>query len=209
MKQKNEPLDLYMDDSLPFGKYKGKTLSEVMYEDQSYADWLDNNIDNYHFNWNTNKKWCEIMDKGDVAPVDGLYIIACRGDMHEVYEVYRLTKGDRFWSYYEGDNVHYNGWAAVDCVAYCCVDQFGEHFPQGDDQQETIKWKAGCLVFCDFIDEIGQLKQTLLFDDPFNGLISLEGVTIRSYRYIPYYTPKMLIDHFDLWELRHSEQTRK
>jgi hypothetical protein len=36
-----------LDDALPFGKYKGKTLREVLETDKSYIDWVITNVKEY------------------------------------------------------------------------------------------------------------------------------------------------------------------
>lgn len=38
---------IQLDDEMPFGKYKGKTLREVIESDKSYIEWVINNVKDY------------------------------------------------------------------------------------------------------------------------------------------------------------------
>lgn len=50
-KQTNDPHPtlkiIELDDTMPFGKYKGKTLQEVIDTDKSYIEWVVNNVKDY------------------------------------------------------------------------------------------------------------------------------------------------------------------
>lgn len=109
-------------DIIPFGKYKGKVLLEVYAQDPDYVEWLIHNVTNYSIDLYSG--WKEILDVNDIVPEDGIYVIACRGDMHLIFEIYNLKKGDRFWDLYEGENSHCNGWAIVDCLAYHYIPEY-------------------------------------------------------------------------------------
>ena len=62
--------------------------------------------------------WNDFFDSNTVAPETGLFLMACRGDNHLVFELMKYKKGDRFWELYEGANEHYSGWVEVDPLAY-------------------------------------------------------------------------------------------
>ncbi len=38
---------IQLDDTMPFGKHKGKTLREIIESDKSYVDWVVNNVKDY------------------------------------------------------------------------------------------------------------------------------------------------------------------
>ena len=80
------------------------------------------------------KRWCEILSDTAVAPYDGLYVFACRGDMHLVFEMYMLHEGERLWKYFENEHIHYDGWVDVDPLAFHCIPIFSE--------ENTKFWKA-------------------------------------------------------------------
>lgn len=111
---------------IPFGKYKGQSLVDVYYGDPFYFQWMLDNVSNYQFDVGPYLGWKDILDKNDIVPKDGIYIIACRGDMHLIFEIYDLKKGDRFCNLYEGDNIHYNGWVVVDCLAYHYIPEYNK-----------------------------------------------------------------------------------
>lgn len=50
-KQTNDPHPtlkiIELNDTMPFGKYKGKTLQEVIDTDKSYIEWVVNNVKDY------------------------------------------------------------------------------------------------------------------------------------------------------------------
>ena len=39
--QRNKKLPLYLKDAIPFGKYKGKKLSEILRDDPNYINWIN------------------------------------------------------------------------------------------------------------------------------------------------------------------------
>jgi uncharacterized protein (DUF3820 family) len=38
-------LNNFLKSTLPFGKYKGETVEEILYRDRGYIEWLANNTD--------------------------------------------------------------------------------------------------------------------------------------------------------------------
>lgn len=60
----------------------------------------------------------------DVVPTSGIYVFACRGDNHILFEIHRLEKGERLWIPFEGDFEHYNGWTVVIPVAYYYLPEY-------------------------------------------------------------------------------------
>lgn len=192
---------LYMDDKLPFGKYKGLSLSEVKERDRSYVDWLEKNVTNYQFEWNVNKSWCFILDVYDTAPDDGVYVMACRGDNHIIYEFYCLSKGDRFWDKYEGENAHSNGWLDVDCLAYWRIEEYSELSPEWSKPTEIIAKKDGFLAICAVVDKL----DNLLYYESISEITGFEGVTIKGYRYIPRFTEQMHGLFWDMWRSKHPK----
>lgn len=207
----NEPTKkrkiLYMDDKLPFGKYAGKTLSEVYYEDPSYANWMDNNVTYYQFEWNINTKWSEILDKNDTAPNDGLYLMVCQYDMPIYYEVNEFTQGDRFWKKYDEENKNNGSWYDANCLAYRFIEEFSEHSAEWTKATDSIEKKTGCLMLFAVADEDDNFQYHILTYEPLWEITGLKNVTIKGYQYIPYYTGEMVINHWDLWRLKHPKQT--
>ena len=187
---------LYMDDKLPFGKYKGQTLADVLYDDSSYARWLDEHVDYYQFEWDINTKWCEIIDKNDTAPKDGLYLIACICDLPIYIEMVKLSQGDRFWDKYDEENKKEH-WYDIDCLAYRYIEEFSEQSPEWIKTIELIENKFGCWVFCISPDKIGSLQYVLVQDVP---LLEIEKYkdSIKGYHYTPPYTPSMMINHREM-----------
>ena len=62
--------------------------------------------------------WHRITSEDEVAPETGLYTIACEGDNHILYECHKYTKGERIWTYFEGEFKHSNGCFTVIPLAY-------------------------------------------------------------------------------------------
>lgn len=201
-KQLNK-ITLYNDDRLPFGKYKGMTLLEVMEQDPSYVDWLNKNVTNYQFNWEINRDWCYILDDNEFAPDDGLYVMACRGDNHIVYEVYWFSKGDRFYDKYEGKNAHSDGWMDVDCLAYWRIEEYSEQSPAWTSTTNShIERIVSCLTVCAAEDKTGKIEYLLTIWN-IDGLE--EGFVIKGYRRLPRFTEGMHCFYWTLWKLKHSK----
>ena len=173
-----------------------------MERDRSYANWLEKNVANYQFEWNINRKWCYILDENDTAPDEGLYVMACRGDNHIIYEIYRFSKGDRFWDKYEGENAHSNGWMDVDCLAYWCIAEYSELSPFWTIKtHDSIERKDGYLAICAVVDEDDKLRYILSICE----ITDIENVTIKGYQYIPRFTEQMHGIFWDMWRARHNE----
>ena len=109
-------------DIIPFGKYKGKALLDVYSQDPSYVHWMADNVSNYKIELNYH--WIEILKEDEVAPRNGIYIIACRYDNHLGYEIYKLKKGDCFWGLYKNENAHSDGYYPIDCLAYYKIQEY-------------------------------------------------------------------------------------
>ena len=67
--------------------------------------------------------WKKIT-KDDIVPKNGLYIFACTGDNHILFEIHRLEKGERLWKHFEGEFEHSNGWAVVIPEAYHSLPEY-------------------------------------------------------------------------------------
>lgn len=109
-------------DIIPFGKYKGKALLDVYSQDPSYVHWMADNVSNYKIELNYH--WIEILKEDEVAPRNGIYIIACRYDNHLGYEIYKLKKGDCFGGLYKNENAHSDGYYPIDCLAYYKIQEY-------------------------------------------------------------------------------------
>lgn len=70
-------------------------------------------------------KYTFINGYDDIAPKSGIYVFACQGDNHIVYEMYMLKKGERLYKYFEEDYAHSDGWLGVRPVAY----HYAEYYP--------------------------------------------------------------------------------
>lgn len=68
--------------------------------------------------------WNDISDREMEAPASGLFLIACRADMHLEFELMKYNKGDKFWDLYLGSNRHYNGWVCSEPEAFHFVPAF-------------------------------------------------------------------------------------
>lgn len=68
--------------------------------------------------------WRNIYDQDMSAPNDGLYVIVCRGDNHLVFEMYQLKRGEKFWDYFLGENLHCDGWFVVEPLSFHFVDLY-------------------------------------------------------------------------------------
>lgn len=72
-------------------------------------------------------KWMNVFPQNSSIPQDGLYIIACRGDMHIVYEVRQYEKsGDNILGHYSTDesNEYFSG---HDILAYHYIPFYNGH----------------------------------------------------------------------------------
>lgn len=68
---------------------------------------------------------------------DGIYLVACRGDNHILYEIHEYHQGQRFWEFFEGENVHSDGWFTVEPMGYYRLpklkDRRVDKIPQNPD----------------------------------------------------------------------------
>ena len=160
--EKVQPI-LCMDDALPFGKYKGRILSEVLTEDEGYGGFLYSKVTSYQI-MNVNSDWIDVQSREDKVPTDGVYVLACRGDMHLYYSIFLLKAGDTFW---DCDGL----WE--DCLAFhrvpdCSGDDLQlwcpkEKFPQ--EKQNDYKMGVGVDLKPD-----GTIENMMLYDfAPFRG----------------------------------------
>lgn len=75
------------------------------------------NINGKSFNWVK-------VTQNDVAHNNGIYVFACAGDNHILFEIYCLEKGERLWKHFEGGFEHCNGWAVVIPEAYHYLPEY-------------------------------------------------------------------------------------
>ena len=101
-------------------KQKNDDLLAFCIESQKDLTFNANRI--HHMKW----IWKYIFNQDDVAPQKGIYVFACRGDNHLVFEVYQLNKGDKFYKYFEGEFAHSDGWLGVDPLAFHYVYPYTE-----------------------------------------------------------------------------------
>lgn len=64
------------------------------------------------------RQWTHIFSENLKCEADGIYVIACRGDQHLIFELFKLEKNSRFWDQYTGNNAHCQGWYPIDPLAY-------------------------------------------------------------------------------------------
>lgn len=76
----------------------------------------------------------------DKAPKNGVYVFACAGDNHILFEIHRLDRGERLWKCFEGDFEHYNGWAMVIPEAYYYLPEY---------EPNCSEWKSYSLSAMD------------------------------------------------------------
>ena len=106
---------------------------------------------------NDKRQWFKFEDNG-IALKSGIYVFACTGDNHILFEIHRLEEGERFWKYFEGNFEHYNGWAVVLPKAYYYLTEY---------EPMSTKWTA-CddfyfnnghtkVIACSIKDKIGYL----------------------------------------------------
>ena len=60
----------------------------------------------------------------DIVPKSGIYVFACAGDNHILFEIYKLERGERLQKHFEGDFEHCNGWIAVIPEAYHYLPEY-------------------------------------------------------------------------------------
>lgn len=60
----------------------------------------------------------------DVVSISGIYVFACAGDNHILFEIHRLEKGEKLWKYFEGEFEHCNDWVEVSPVAYYYLPEY-------------------------------------------------------------------------------------
>ena len=72
---------------------------------------------------NIKSSWIK-FESNDIALKNGLYVFACTGDNHILFEIHRLEKGERLWKFFEGEFEHYNGWAMVIPEAYYYLPEY-------------------------------------------------------------------------------------
>lgn len=111
-------------DVLSFGKYRGQQVCDVIDLDINYITWCLDNIPTFKLSkdaeeaYNKFSSWTIISSSDFVMPVDGVYLVACRGDNHIEYEIHKYQRGQRFWEFFEGENAHLNGWFCVEPMGY-------------------------------------------------------------------------------------------
>lgn len=71
--------------------------------------------------------WTHIFSINAKAPQSGIYVIACRGDNHLIFEFYHIKKDECFWSFFTGENEHCNSWSVVDPLAFHFVPYFNRN----------------------------------------------------------------------------------
>ncbi len=204
---------------IPFGKYRGYKLSEIVNADPQYFDWLENNVNNYHFCSDIKTQWTEILDYNDTAPFNGLYIIACRGDNHIVYELYKLVKGDRFVDKYIGNNSHSNGWFCVECLAYIYCDDFSVNPHIWENRLRPVETYNHIMIYVLNVisDEQALLIEnensyTALYDESQKLLYCLTDTLflkmhdVKGFRAVPQYTEVMHSHHCELWYSIHNNK---
>ena len=96
-------------------------------------------------------KWNYIMSEDLKTPLEGFYIIACAGDMHLVYEFYKLEKGIRIWDLYSGENEHWSGWVPVRPLAFHYVPYYHEGSMEWGNFDNNIPPKHADSIISAFI----------------------------------------------------------
>lgn len=86
--------------------------------------------------------WKNIYSQEDVTPRKGIYIFACRGDNHLVFECYQMEKGELLWKYFIGEYAHCDGWLDVEPLSYHVIDNYSE---------SSLEWKT--YINEEFINE--------------------------------------------------------
>lgn len=206
---------------IPFGKYKGYTLQEIFNADPQYIYWLENNVDNYLYDADIIPQWTEILDYNDTAPFNGLYIIACRGDNHIVYELYKLVKGDRFADKYIGNNSHSDGWLCVECLAYIYCDDFSVNPHIWENRLRPVETYNYNHIMIYVLNDISD-EQALLIETEssytalYNGsqkllycladTLFLKTHDVKGFLAVPEYTEVMHSHHCELWHSIHNNK---
>lgn len=86
------------------------------------------------------KYWVDILNDNDIAPADGLYVFACRGDNHIYTEIFMMKQGERLCKYFSNEYAHCNGWLEVIPLAYHIVDTCEiEHNQKWDRSTENLE----------------------------------------------------------------------
>ena len=90
---------------------------------------------------NDKKHWFK-FENDDIALKSGIYVFACAGDNHILFEIHRLEKGERLWKFFEGDFEHYNGWAMIIPEAYYYLPEY---------EPNCSEWKSYSLSKVDSV----------------------------------------------------------
>lgn len=105
-----------LEEILPFGKYRGLPIREVIDLDFDYITWCLDNIPTFKLSKDAERAydrflpWIIVSSSDYVMPEDGVYLIACRGDNHIDYAIHEYHRGQRLWEFFEGENTISFGW---------------------------------------------------------------------------------------------------
>lgn len=179
---------------------------------------------------NVELHWNDFFGSNTVAPETGLFLMACRGDNHLVFELMKYKKGDRFWELYEGANEHYNGWFEVDPLAYHYIPIYSPENNSNWANYETSEkiLGKGIYIFAytlrgtvsqdeDFSWDIPQISAQEIDGIYYSLLWSFseinikeleihENVNILAYHYCMLYTEDNHVTHWQIYKEIHKEE---
>ena len=104
-------------------KYGDRCIDAYCHESGSYLTFRNDRIIGIR------QIWVNIYGKDGVAHQDGVYIFACRGDNHLVFEIYELKEGDRLWNFFSDGYVHRDGFFEVEPISFHYVEAFRPDSP--------------------------------------------------------------------------------
>lgn len=136
------------------------------------------------------RQWFKFEDN-DIALKSGIYVFACTGDNHILFEIHRLDEGERLWKHFEGNFEHNNGWAVVIPEAYHYLPEYDSISTEWVSC-DSFFFNSGQtkIIACSIKDEIGYL---LAEGDSIIGSYGdflLEDVSedcFLAFRFIPLY----------------------
>lgn len=124
-------------------------------------------------------EWTYIFSTNAKAPQSGIYVIACRGDNNNIiFEFYYIKKSECFWSYFTGENSHYDGYFEIEPIAFHFVPIFNRNSMLWTPFEYKSKKHFGSAICIRVFTENHEQKKTRVID---TGQGKYETIQIGSY----------------------------
>ena len=131
---------------------------DAIYEKELILEFENGRLINQREIDNNNQRLWFKFEDNDIALKSGIYVFACAGDNHILFEVHRLEKGEKLWKYFESDFEHYNGWAVVLPEAYHYLTEYDSMSSEWS-ACDSLFFNSGDtkIIACSIKDKIGYL----------------------------------------------------